>query len=196
MCIRKMKGSKNIYAFSTLCYGVSIMEVNTKQKTVAPLNRFLRGKTVRDLCEYSKGKFLCGASCQNKNEIWSVDYLNEKERKLCDTFGSILTIRRLPESLFPNLYLVREKEWLCVFNLKFRYYTRILKIPHFIYRPQKFPTNQYMELVPLENSTYQDIFAIIIWGTHGRKVAKIKIEAELLEFLNTYNPREGEFKGI
>lgn len=30
MCIRKMKGSKNIYAFSTLCYGVSIMEVNTK----------------------------------------------------------------------------------------------------------------------------------------------------------------------
>lgn len=53
-----------------------------------------------------------------------------------------------------------------------------------------------MELVPLENSTYQDVFAIIIWGTHGRKVAKIKIEAELLEFLNTYNPREGEFKGI
>lgn len=125
-----------------------------------------------------------------------IDYLNEKERKLCDTFGAVLTIRRLPETLFPNLYLVREKEWLCVFNLKYRYYTRIMKIPHFIYRPQKFPTNQYMELLPLENSTYQDINVVMIWGTHGRKIAKVKVEAELLEFLNTYNPREGEFKGI
>ena len=53
-----------------------------------------------------------------------------------------------------------------------------------------------MELLPLESSTYQDVFVVMIWGTHGRKVAKVKFEAELLEFLNTYNPREGEFKGI
>ncbi len=130
-----MKGTKNVYAIATVSYGVSIMEVNTKQKTVEPLNRYLRGKTVRDLCEYSKGKFLCGASYPNKNEIWSVDYLEDKERKLCETFGPVLTIRRLPESLFPHLYIVREKEWLCLFNLKYRYYTRIMKIPHYIYRP-------------------------------------------------------------
>jgi hypothetical protein len=53
-----------------------------------------------------------------------------------------------------------------------------------------------MELVPLEGQSYQDIFLVMIWGTHGRKVAKVKIEAELLEFINSYNPREGEFKGI
>lgn len=62
MCIRPMKGAKNLYAFAALCYGVSFIEVNSKQKTVSPLNRYLRGKTVRDLYEFSKGKIICGAS--------------------------------------------------------------------------------------------------------------------------------------
>jgi hypothetical protein len=83
-----------------------------------------------------------------------------------------------------------------VFNLKYRYYTRVMKIPFYVYNPQKFPTNQFMELVPLTDTSFQNIEVVLIWGTHGRKVAKVKIAAELLEFLNTYNPREGKLEGI
>ena len=157
MCIRKLIGATNLYAFSALTFGVSILEVNPSQKTVDPLNRFMRGKTVRDLCEYQQGKILCAASYKQQHELWSVDYVTQKERRLAETFGAVLTIRRLPQSLFPHLYIVREKEWLCVFNLRFRYYTRVMKIPHYVYKPHKFPTNQYMEVVPMENSTFNDI---------------------------------------
>jgi hypothetical protein len=76
MCIRKLIGATDLYAFSALSFGVSILEVSTKQKTVEPLNRFMRGKTVRDLCEYQKGKILCAASYKDRHELWSVDYVN------------------------------------------------------------------------------------------------------------------------
>ena len=51
------------------------------------------------------------------------------------TFGPVLTIKKIKDEMrqWDNLYLVREKEWLCVLNRCTKYYTRILKIPSYIF---------------------------------------------------------------
>jgi hypothetical protein len=91
--------------------------------------------------EYSVGKLLVAVS--SSYEIWIVDYLAMTEKRLVTTFGPPLTIRKIHDGFkkFDNLYLVREKEWLCILNRKTKYYTRLLKIPSYIYQESKFPSN-------------------------------------------------------
>ena len=133
MVVKKLKALETYYAFGTLKFGLHIAEINIKKSQINQQNTFLRGKSIRDIYEYSVGKLIVCVS--SSNELWLVDYLAMTERRLVSTFGPPLTIRKIHDGFkkFDNLFLVREKDWLCIFNRKFKYYTRILKIPSYIY---------------------------------------------------------------
>ena len=136
-----MKALDSYYAFGTLKFGLHISEINVRKSQINNQNTFLRGKSIRDMHEYSVGKLIVAVS--SSYELWLVDYLAMTERRLVTTFGPPLTIRKIHDGFkkFDNLYLIREKEWLCILNRKTKYYTRLLKIPSYIYMESKFPSN-------------------------------------------------------
>jgi hypothetical protein len=187
MVVKKLKALETYYAFGTLKFGLHVAEINIKKSQINQQNTFLRGKSIRDIYEYSVGKLIVCVS--SSNELWLVDYLAMTEKRLVSTFGPPLTIRKIHDGFkkFDNLFLIREKDWLCIFNRKFKYYTRILKIPSYIYQESKYPSNQYMQLLP--NDTTEDIEFLMIWGRQGRKVAKLRVAESLMRFLDNYDPR-------
>lgn len=105
------------------------------------------------------------------------------------TFGPVLTLRKIKDKYkrFDNLYLIREKEWLCILNKRSKYYTRLYKIPSYLYNESKFPSNQYLQILP--NETSEDMEIILIWGRQGRKVVKLRVQESLLRFLDNYDPK-------
>ena len=143
----------------------------------------LQGKTVQGIYEINKGKLLCGI--YSDNEFWIVDYINMTEKKLCDTFGPVLSFIPFSDirQSAPSLFLTREKEWVCILNIRTAVLTRILRIPHYV--NEATPTMQYICFTSYDPHKIE--FAAI-WGSTGNKIAKFSINPKLVDFLENHNP--------
>lgn len=75
---------------------------------------------------------MCGIG--SHNEIWTVDYQTQNEKKLVDTFTPVLSIKPFTDinKRLVNLFLVREKEWICILNVQTTFYARLVRIPYYV----------------------------------------------------------------
>ena len=118
------------------------------------------------------------------NEIWIVDYITLTEEKIRDTYDKVLSIHPLTlyNKALKSLYLIREAEWVCIFNITTSTYTRILRIPY--YFAAGVPTNNLIALLPPVPNIDEEIYNFaIIWGDKANKVAKYSIDRRVIEYL-------------
>ncbi len=81
------------------------------------------------------------------------------------------------------MFLIRELEWICVFNIDTNFYTRILRIPAYEFNPNN-STNGYLLIDSEEQEEEREYYYFsIIWGSKGNKVAKYSIKASLLDYI-------------
>lgn len=102
--------------------------------------------------------------------------------------GGVLCIK--PFSYLNNtqadLFLVQEKEWICILNARTEVYIRILRIPLYSFKDNT-PSTDFVTFIKQQNNTEENDetydFALI-WGNKGGKVANYRIDKEFLKLLD------------
>ena len=99
------------------------------------------------------------------------------------TFGPILSIKGFHDNDDDgNLFLIREKEWICILNLEAGFYARILRIPLYDFYTSS-PSNNYLFIDDKTDEDDPDLYFTMIWGSKGNKVAKYKIRNEVIAYI-------------